>query len=43
MLRPIYRPGNHNILQATPDWFVRDAVALLDRVRRKRGRVGAIS
>ena len=37
VIHRIYRPGNHNILQATPDWFVRDAVALLDRVRGKRG------
>ena len=36
VIHRIYRPGQHNILQATPDWFVRDAVALLDRVRGKR-------
>ena len=37
VIHRIYRPGKHNILQATPDWFVRDAVALLDRVRGRRG------
>ena len=38
VIHRIYRPGEHNILQATPDWFVRDAVELLGRVRgRRRG------
>ena len=36
VMHRIYRPGSHNILQATPDWFVRDAVALLGRVRGTR-------
>ena len=35
VIHRIYNPGNHNILQATPDWLVRDAIALLDRVRGK--------
>ena len=35
VIHRIYRPGQHNILQATPDWFVRDAVALLDEVRKQ--------
>jgi hypothetical protein len=33
VIHRVYRPGNHNILQATPDWFVRDAIELLERVR----------
>jgi len=36
VIHRIYRPGQHNILQATPDWFVRDAVELLGRVRGTR-------
>ncbi len=35
VIHRIYRPGQHNILQATPDWFVRDAVVLLDEVRKQ--------
>jgi len=35
VIHRIYRPGQHNILQATPDWFVRDAVELLGRVRKR--------
>ena len=38
VIHRIYRPGNHNILQATPDWFVRDAVELLGRVRPRQPR-----
>jgi pimeloyl-ACP methyl ester carboxylesterase len=34
VIHRIYNPGNHNILQATPDWFVRDAVELLERVKK---------
>jgi len=32
----IYPQSRHNILQSRPDWFVRDAVELLDQVRRRR-------
>ena len=31
----IYAESSHNILQSRPDWFVRDAVALLDQVRKR--------
>jgi pimeloyl-ACP methyl ester carboxylesterase len=30
----IYPESSHNILRSRPDWFVRDAVELLDRVRQ---------
>jgi pimeloyl-ACP methyl ester carboxylesterase len=32
----IYPESRHNILGSRPDWFVRDAVELLDQVRRRR-------
>ena len=34
-LRAQYERG-HNILQSRPDWLVRDAVELLEQVRRRR-------
>jgi pimeloyl-ACP methyl ester carboxylesterase len=37
----IYSDTGHNVLRARPDWFVRDAVDLLDRAKRipaRRGR-----
>jgi pimeloyl-ACP methyl ester carboxylesterase len=34
----IYPESKHNILQSRPDWLVRDAVALLDRVRQREVR-----
>ena len=30
----IYPDSGHNILRGRPDWFVRDAVELLNRVRQ---------
>lgn len=32
----IYAQSSHNIFASRPDWFVRDAVDLLDQVRRRR-------
>ena len=32
----IYLQSGHNIFHSRPDWFVRDAVELLDQVRRRR-------
>ena len=32
----IYAESGHNILQSRPDWLVRDAIELLDQVRRRR-------
>jgi pimeloyl-ACP methyl ester carboxylesterase len=32
----IYPETGHNILQSRPDWLVRDAVELLDQVRKRR-------
>jgi pimeloyl-ACP methyl ester carboxylesterase len=32
----IYPESGHNILQSKPDWLVRDAIELLDQVRRRR-------
>jgi pimeloyl-ACP methyl ester carboxylesterase len=32
----IYPDSGHNILQQRPDWLVRDAVELLDQVRKRR-------
>jgi len=34
----IYPDSDHNVLRSRPDWFVRDAVDLLDRVRRMPAR-----
>ena len=36
VIHRVYANSSHNILQSTPDWFVRDAVVLLERVRGKR-------
>jgi pimeloyl-ACP methyl ester carboxylesterase len=36
VIHRIYAETGHNILQSRPDWFVRDAVELLDRVRERR-------
>lgn len=36
----IYRDTGHNVLRARPEWFVRDAIDLLDRVRRRPARRG---
>jgi len=36
VIHRIYAQSQHNILQSRPDWLVRDAVTLLDVVRRKR-------
>jgi pimeloyl-ACP methyl ester carboxylesterase len=36
VIHRIYPQSGHNIFQSRPDWFVRDAVALLDQVRRRR-------
>lgn len=36
VIHRIYPETGHNILQSKPDWFVRDAVELLDRVRKRR-------
>lgn len=33
IIHRIYSDTGHNVLRARPDWFVRDAVDLLDRVR----------
>jgi hypothetical protein len=32
----IYAKSGHNIFASRPDWFVRDAVELLEQVRRRR-------
>jgi pimeloyl-ACP methyl ester carboxylesterase len=32
----LYAQSGHNILQSKPDWLVRDAIELLDQVRRRR-------
>ena len=37
VIHRIYPQSSHNILQSRPDWLVRDAIELLDRVRGKRG------
>jgi pimeloyl-ACP methyl ester carboxylesterase len=34
VIHRIYPQSGHNIFQSRPDWFVRDAVELLDKVRR---------
>jgi pimeloyl-ACP methyl ester carboxylesterase len=36
VIHRLYPQSGHNILQSRPDWFVRDATELLDRVRRRR-------
>jgi pimeloyl-ACP methyl ester carboxylesterase len=36
VIHRIYPQSGHNIFQSRPDWFVRDAVELLDQVRRRR-------
>jgi pimeloyl-ACP methyl ester carboxylesterase len=36
VIHHIYPESGHNIFQSRPDWFVRDAVELLDQVRRRR-------
>jgi pimeloyl-ACP methyl ester carboxylesterase len=36
VIHRIYPQSGHNILQWRPDWLVRDAVELLDQVRRRR-------
>ena len=36
VIHRVYAQSAHNILQSRPDWFVRDAVELLDRVRTSR-------
>jgi len=36
VIHRVYPQSGHNILQSRPDWFVRDAVELLDQVRRRR-------
>lgn len=38
VIHRVYLESGHNILQSRPDWFVRDAVELLDRVRRQSPR-----
>ena len=38
VIHRIYPQSNHNVLQSRPDWLVRDALELLDRVRRRRPR-----
>jgi pimeloyl-ACP methyl ester carboxylesterase len=36
VIHRVYAQSGHNILQSRPDWFVRDAVELLDLVRKRR-------
>lgn len=36
VIHRVYPESGHNILHSRPDWFVRDAVELLDQVRRRR-------
>jgi len=36
VIHRVYAQSGHNILQSRPDWFVRDAVALLGNVRQKK-------
>ena len=36
VIHRIYPQSGHNIFQSRPDWFVRDAVELLDQVRSRR-------
>jgi hypothetical protein len=36
VIHRVYANSSHNILQSRPDWFVRDAIELLERVRRRR-------
>ena len=35
VIHRVYAQSGHNILQSRPDWLVRDAAALLDRVRKQ--------
>jgi pimeloyl-ACP methyl ester carboxylesterase len=37
VINRIYPESEHNILRQRPDWFVRDAVALLGEVRKRQG------
>jgi hypothetical protein len=36
VIHRIYPQTGHNVLNDRPNWFVRDAVALLDVVRKRR-------
>ena len=36
VIHRIYPQSSHNIFQSRPDWFVRDAVELLGKVRQRR-------
>ena len=35
VIHKIYPQTGHNVLQDRPDWFVRDAIELLGRVRQR--------